>query len=265
MGVLNVTEDSFYDGSRVPSLEAAVARGVEMVASGAEVLDVGGESTRPGAAPVPVDEEIGRVVPVVRELAARVSAAISVDTRRAQVAEAALEAGAIMVNDVSAFTHDADMPSLLGRQKPLAIAMHMRGTPADMQSRTEYRCLTVEVLAELWDAVRPALDAGLPIENLLLDPGIGFAKTWEQNLTLLCELDCLVRSGRPVVVGVSRKSFIGKVLDRPDPGGRLFGTAAAVAAAVLRGARVLRVHDVPEMRDVVLVAHAIATASWGGK
>jgi len=267
MGILNVTPDSFYEGGRVTDPAAAVEAGLAMAEHGADVIDVGGESTRPGAVPVPVEVELDRVLPVVRALAGRTRAAISIDTRHAGVAEAAVDAGAAFVNDVSGFRHDPEMPRVLGRCKPLAIAMHMRGDPGDMATRADYRCLAADVLAELWAGVVPALDAGLPVGHVLLDPGIGFAKTAGQSLAILRDLDVLVRTGRPVVVGASRKSFIGRVLDRPDPAGRLFGTAAAVAAAVVRGARVLRVHDVAEMRDVVRVAHAIATggmAAGGG-
>ena len=259
MGVLNVTPDSFYDGGRYADPSMAIERGRELIALGADIIDVGGESTRPGAVPVSDAEEMGRVLPVVKALAGG-RAAVSIDTRRAAVAKAALDAGAVVVNDVSGFARDPGMLALLGAERPVAIAMHMRGTPADMPARASYRSVVADVAAELWSGATRACEAGLPLDRLWLDPGIGFAKTWDQSLALLGNLDVFARLGRPIVVGVSRKSFIGHVLDRPEPEGRLFGTAAAVALAVARGARVLRVHDVAEMRDVVRVAHAVATA-----
>lgn len=258
MGILNVTPDSFYDGGRYADTEAAVARGLAMAEAGADIVDVGGESTRPCSKPVPESVEVERVLPVVLALVHRVP--VSIDTRHARVAEAALDAGAIMVNDVSGFAADPNMPALLGRRKPLAVAMHMRGTPEDMMAHARYEDLLGEVTRELRARMETALTAGLPEAHLFLDPGIGFAKTWRQNLALLNHLDVLVALGRPLVVGVSRKSFIGQVLGLQNPNDRLFGTAGAVALAVARGARVLRVHDVAEMRDVARVAHAVATA-----
>ncbi len=262
MGILNVTPDSFYDGGRYADPDAAVARGLELAAGGADIVDVGGESTRPCSKPVPEPVEMERVLPVVRALADRVP--VSIDTRRARVAGAALDAGAVMVNDVSGFTADPDMPTLLGQRKPLAVAMHMRGTPEDMMAHARYGDLLAEVADELRARMEAVLAAGLPEAHLFLDPGIGFAKTWRQNLVLLNHLEALAALGRPLVVGVSRKSFIGQVLGLQNPSHRLFGTAGAVALATARGARVLRVHDVAEMRDVVHVAHAIATARAEG-
>ncbi|MBL6975590.1 MAG: dihydropteroate synthase [Deltaproteobacteria bacterium] len=260
MGVLNVTPDSFYDGGRYAETDAAIAHGLEMARQGADLIDVGGESTRPCALPMDGPAETARVLPVVEALVHRSDKAISIDTRRAEVAEAALDAGAVVVNDVSGFTYDPAMPGLLGRRKPLAVAMHMRGTPEDMQSHTRYDSLLNDVADELWERAQPALEAGLPLENLFFDPGIGFSKTWQQNLVLLNNLDSLARLGRPILVGASRKSFIGHVLNNLDPARRLFGTAGAVAMAVAGGARILRVHDVAEMRDAILVAHAISQA-----
>ena len=262
MGILNVTPDSFYDGGQYAKPDQAIERGLAMVAQGADIVDVGGESTRPCSEPTSLEEELERVLPVVQALAPAV--AVSIDTRKARVAEAALATGALIVNDVSGFTWDPEMPALLGRLKPLAIAMHMRGTPRDMMAHTHYDDLLREVRDELAARVRPALEAGLPARHLFVDPGIGFAKTWQQNLVLLNHLSALRSLGRPIVVGVSRKSFIGQVLGLPDPRARLFGTAGAVAAAVVNGARILRVHDVAEMREVSRVAHAIATAGPAG-
>lgn len=260
MGVLNVTPDSFYDGGRYAEKDDAVAHGLEMAEQGADIIDIGGESTRPCALPMDGPSEKARVLPVIEDLVRHTDRAISIDTRRADVAEAALDAGAVMVNDVSGFTHDPAMPGLLGSRKPLAVAMHMRGTPEDMQSHTRYDSLLKDVASELWERVQPALAAGLPEKFLFLDPGIGFAKTWQQNLVLLNNLDSLAGLGRPVLVGASRKSFIGHVLSDLDPEKRLFGTTGAVAMAVAGGARILRVHDVAPMRDAILVAHAICQA-----
>ncbi|MBP7127495.1 dihydropteroate synthase [Myxococcota bacterium] len=260
MGILNVTPDSFSDGGRFLDPDRAVEQGRRMAAEGADLIDVGGESTRPGSEPVAPEEEARRVLPVIERLAREVPAALSIDTRRAAVAEAALEAGASVVNDVSGFGFDPAMPALLARKAPIAIAMHMRGTPDHMQSRTGYRSLLAEVIEELWAHARKALDAGLPTRHLWIDPGIGFAKTAAQNVHLLARLEALAALGRPLVVGVSRKSFLGALtgIERPDQ--RLLPTVAAVTAAVLGGARILRVHDVAETRHAVHVAHAILQA-----
>ncbi len=257
MGAINVTPDSFSDGGRYLDPEAAVACGLQMAAHGADLIDIGGESTRPGAAPIEPDEEMRRVIPVIRALAQQVAVPLSIDTRHAAVAQAAIDAGAVVVNDVTAFTYDPDMLALLGRERPLAIAMHMRGRPDDMMTRTTYLSLVADCVSELWGQARRALDAGLPLEHLLLDPGIGFAKDARQNVELLHHLDAFVALGRPVVVGVSRKSFLGHITGRAEPTDRLHATSAAVAMAVARGARVLRVHDVREMKDVIAVAFAV--------
>jgi dihydropteroate synthase len=259
MGVLNVTPDSFFDGGRYLDPRQAIERGIALAEQGADIIDIGGESTRPGAVAVPIDQEMSRVIPVIEALGRSLDIPLSIDTRHAAVAEAALDAGALMVNDVSGFSADPDMVSMLGRKRPLAVAMHMRGTPDDMQDRTGYRSLLADCVTELWSSASRAVDAGLPLNNLLLDPGIGFAKDWLQSLMLLDRLEVFAALGCPLVVGVSRKSFIGRVLDRPSPERRTFGTAAAVAVAVVKGARILRVHDVAEMKDVIAVAHAIVS------
>lgn len=260
MGILNVTPDSFYDGGRYGETQVAIDKGLAMASEGADIIDVGGESTRPCARPLETQEEIDRILPVVEGLAGQTDRIVSIDTRRVPVARAALDAGALMVNDVSGFSFDPEMPALLAQHRPLAVVMHMRGTPEDMQSHTRYASLIDNVAEELWEKAGRALEAGFPEDHLFLDPGIGFAKTWRQNLVLLNRLDAFTRYGRPVLVGVSRKSFIGRVLNNLDPKDRLFGTAGAAAVAVTRGARILRVHDVAEMSDVIRVAHAI-TAS----
>jgi dihydropteroate synthase len=256
MGILNVTPDSFFDGGRFHDADAALAHGLAMAAAGADLIDVGGESTRPGAPPVSESDELARVIPVVQTLAQQCTVPISIDTRRASVAEAALMAGACVVNDVSGFTHDREMPHLLGHEHPIAIAMHMRGTPSDMQTRTDYQSLVGDCICELWTGARRATDAGLPLDHLWLDPGIGFAKDAAQSLHLLANLPAFVAMGLPILVGVSQKSFLQRLIGVAEPGNRQFATAAAVAVAVMGGARVLRVHDVGAMRQVVQVAWA---------
>lgn len=257
MGILNVTPDSFYDGGRYSTFEAALERAREMVALGAQILDIGGESTRPCAKPVPVEEERRRVIPLIKELAGSLPIPISVDTRRASIAEEALSLGAVMVNDVSAFRYDPEMPKILGTYKPIAVAMHMRGTPEDMMAHCHYNDVVKDVIRELEEAITGALQAGLPKEHVVVDPGIGFAKTWRQCLEILNRLEEFTNTGYPVCIGVSRKSFIGQVLGLPEPSKRLFGTAGAVAVAVMKGARIIRVHDPKEMGEVVRLVHAI--------
>jgi dihydropteroate synthase len=257
MGVINVTPDSFSDGGRFASVAAAVERGRQLVDSGADVLDVGGESTRPGADDVSEDEEIRRVVPVVRELAREGRAPVSVDTRRSRVAEAALDAGASMVNDVSGLDADPRLAAVVRAAGAAIVLGHMRGTPKTMASLARYDDLLGEVGRSLAERAARAMAAGVSARSILIDPGLGFAKTAEHNLELLRRLPELRSLGYPLVVGPSRKSFVGALTGKP-PSERAFGTAAAVAAAVLGGAAMVRVHDVAEMRDVAAVAAAIA-------
>jgi dihydropteroate synthase len=262
MGILNVTPDSFSDGGAYGSVAEAVARGLEMEAQGAAILDVGGESTRPGSMPVPADEEMRRVIPVIRGLAAKTNAVISIDTTKATVANAATAAGARIVNDTSAFADDPEMAEVVRASGAAVVLMHRRGSPATMQEAPRYDALFDELLAELTGRIAAAEGAGIDRERILVDPGIGFGKRLSDNLALHRHLDRLGVLGRPIVFGPSRKSFIGTLTGAP-PAERAFGTAAAVAAAVLRGAHVVRVHDVKEMRDVVGVAYAIrGEASW---
>lgn len=254
MGVVNVTPDSFADGGRYLDPVAAIAHGKKLLAEGAHLLDVGGESTRPGAPPVPAEEEIARVVPVIAALAGA-GAAISVDTMKASVAEAALAAGAGMVNDVRGLA-DPALAEVVARAKVPVVLMHMRGLPADMQERAGYRDVVSEVRAELDEAVARARSAGIAEECIVLDPGLGFAKTAEHNLELLRRLGELRGLGRPLLVGPSRKSFIGRITGAPVEA-RLAGTLAAVAACVLAGVEIVRVHDVAAAREAALVAAAI--------
>jgi dihydropteroate synthase len=244
-----------------------VEHGLELEAQGASILDVGGESTRPGAAPVAADEEQRRVLPVVRGLAARSGARISVDTSKASVARAALDAGASIVNDVRAGEADAEMVPLVARRGCDYVLMHTRGTPRDMQDDPRYDDAPSEVLDYLRRRVAHCLRSGVDPTKIVVDPGIGFGKRLEHNISLLRRLPELRSLGRPLLVGVSRKSFIGHITDRPEPksrassGGRLGGTAAAVTVSVLAGAQILRVHDVAVMAETVRVAEALRPGS----
>jgi dihydropteroate synthase len=259
MGVLNVTPDSFSDGGRFLSPDAALAQAERLAAEGADLLDIGGESTRPGAPPVSAREELERVVPVIERLrASGFQVPISIDTSKAEVAQAALRAGADLVNDIQGLADPALARVVAQAQAPVVL-MHMRGTPADMGARTEYRDLMTDVLCELRQALARAEQAGIPAERTILDPGIGFAKTAEQNLTLLRRLSELHALGRPLLVGPSRKSFIGTITGAPISD-RLPGTLAAVTAAVLAGAAFVRVHDVAAARQASAVAAAIRDA-----
>jgi dihydropteroate synthase len=256
MGVLNLTPDSFSDGGRLEGVESAVARGLRMFEEGADWVDVGGESTRPGARAVPADEETRRVAPVVEGLRRRGAGPLSVDTTKAAVAGAALDAGADLVNDVSAFGYDPAMAALVSRRGVPAVLMHLRGGFAGMHHAPSYRDVMGEVVSELGAALRQAVANGIAREQLILDPGIGFSKDASHSLETLRRIGEMEALDRPVLAGPSRKSFIGKVLDLPVER-RLLGTAAAVAACVLGGAHVVRVHDVAEMVEVVRLCDAI--------
>jgi dihydropteroate synthase len=255
MGVVNVTPDSFSDGGLYLDPEAAIEHGREMATAGAEILDVGGESTRPGAEPVGEGEELRRVVPVIEGLAAAGSR-ISVDTSKAAVAAAALDAGAAIVNDVTALRGDPEMAGLCAERGAGVVLMHMLGEPRTMQEDPRYRDVVDDVKAFLAERLEAAVDAGIDEERIWLDPGIGFGKTAAHNMELLRRLGELRELGRPLVVGTSRKSFIGKV-DGSPADRRLGGTVASSVLAAAEGADVLRVHDVAEMRQALIVAAAI--------
>lgn len=254
MGILNVTPDSFSDGGRFEDVERAVERGCAMAEEGADFIDVGGESTRPGAQAVPEEEERRRVMPVIRRLAARVSVPISIDTYKARIAAEALDAGAVIVNDITGMTFDGAMARTVADHRASVVLMHMQGTPRSMQERPHYDDVVGEVRTFLLRQAEAARQAG--ITQILIDPGIGFGKTLDHNLELLRHLTAFTETGYPVLVGPSRKSFLGKLLDLPVDE-RLEGTAAAVAACVLQGAAILRVHDVRAMKRVAIVAHAL--------
>jgi dihydropteroate synthase len=245
MGVLNVTPDSFSDGGRYADSARAIERGLQMAAEGAAILDIGGESSRPGAAPVPIDEEMRRVVPVIEGLAGRTGCLLSVDTVKAAVADAALQAGAHIVNDISALRGDAEMAGVVARHGAGLILMHMQGTPRTMQQRPHYADVVREVRAFLAERIEAAVRAGIGADQLAVDPGIGFGKTVEHNLALVKDLRVFLTLARPLLIGVSRKSFLGHLTGRPVED-RLLPSLAVLAFALGEGAQVARVHDVKE-------------------
>ncbi|CDM95885.1 MULTISPECIES: dihydropteroate synthase [Limnospira] len=257
MGILNVTPDSFSDGGAFDSLDAALVRAGDMVRAGADIIDVGGVSTRPGAEVVSLETELERVLPVVAGLRQLGDMVISVDTTRAAVAEAAVGCGADIINDISGGIYDPDMLSVVADLGVPVVLMHLRGTPQTMQTLTDYGDLMGEIKGFLAERLAAGMAAGIPAEYMIVDPGIGFAKTLEQNLQILRELPLLKDLDCPLLVGPSRKSFIGKILDKPHPQGRVWGTAAACVAAIANSADILRIHDVPQLVDVARVADAI--------
>jgi dihydropteroate synthase len=262
MGVVNVTPDSFSDGGRYLDRAAAIQHGLRLRDEGAAILDIGGESTRPGAAPVAAEEELARVLPVIDGLLAADGARVSVDTSKAVVAQAALEAGAAMVNDVTALRGDPEMAGLLARSGADCCLMHMLGTPRTMQLDPRYEDVVSEVKAFLEERAEFAVAAGIAEERILVDPGIGFGKTAEHNLELLRRLDELLELGFPLVIGTSRKSFLGKLTGRQAPQERLAGTIASCVLAYQRGASVFRVHDVAPVTDALRVAAATLGRRW---
>ena len=262
MGVVNVTPDSFSDGGRFVTPGAAVAHARELAAAGAAVLDIGGESTRPGAEPVAAAEEIDRVVPVIAGLAGTVDVPISVDTTKAAVATAALDAGATIVNDVSAGTADPDLLGVVAASGAGYVAMHMQGEPRTMQAHPHYDDVVAEVAAFLVERLDAARAAGVADDALMADPGIGFGKTLEHNLALLASLPELIAAvGVPLLVGTSRKAFLGRIVDEPDPAARDDATLATVVWALERGAAMVRVHDVRAAVQAAAVLGAMARAS----
>ncbi len=256
VGVLNVTPDSFSDGGRFFSKEEAASRALEIVRSGADIIDVGGESTRPGARPVSVEEELSRILPVIREIRSHTDLPISIDTTKPEVAEAALEAGAEIINDVDGLGPSSDMADLARKFGAGLILMHRRGNPETMQQLTQYDDVVEEVFQELDKSFTQVLASGVIQEQVILDPGIGFSKNAEQNLELIAGLRRFHSWGRPILVGPSRKSFIGALTGKPAAE-RDWGTAAAVTLAVTNGAHLVRVHNVEAMQDVIKVAEAV--------
>jgi len=257
MGVLNVTPDSFSDGGRFFDRNKAVEHGLKMAEEGAVIIDVGAESTRPGSEPVSTAEQIKRATPVIEKLTGKINVPISIDTYNVKVAQAALDAGAAMINDITALADDSTAELAAERRVPVVL-MHMQGTPKTMQAGPKYKDIVGEVLEFLLERAEKAQKLGILKERIFIDPGIGFGKTVEHNLLLLKNIDRFVNTGYRVLLGTSRKSFIGKITGRENAADRLFGTAGTVALAVAAGVSIVRVHDVAEMLDVVKVINAIS-------
>jgi len=267
MGVLNITPDSFSDGGRFLSPDHAVAHARQMIAEGADIIDIGGESTRPGSAFVSEAEELQRVIPVIEKLAGQISIPISIDTTKSAVARAALAAGAEIINDISALRFDPAIADEAARAHAGLVLMHSRGTPKTMQQLPPVADILGEVIAGLWESVAIAHERGVDPESIAVDPGIGFGKTASQNVELIAELDQLVAefADLPIMIGTSRKSFIGKLLDDAPADQRLYGTIASVVASVMKGAHIVRVHDVKPAIEGLLISDAIRRAIRGDK
>jgi dihydropteroate synthase len=257
MGVLNVTPDSFYDKGKFFDQKKAVKHALDMERDGADIIDVGGESTRPGASDVSVYEELRRVVPVIRAISKQVEAAISIDTRKAKVADAALEAGASIVNDISALSEDPDMAGVVAKHRAGIILMHMKGRPKDMQADPKYIDIVKDIIRSLKASIILAKKSGIKDDKIIIDPGIGFGKTIEHNLEILRGLRHFKKLGYPLCVGTSRKSFIGKVLSSEDPEDRLAGSLATAAIAAMNGANIIRTHDVGATHQAIRMVDSI--------
>jgi len=256
MGIVNVTPDSFSDGGLFLEKDRAVEHSLRLVEEGADIIDIGGESTRPGAEPLNEEEEIRRVVPVIEEVAKRTDVPISVDTYKSQVAKAALDAGAAIINDISGLHFDPQMAKVAARYDAPVVIMHIKGTPKTMQQNPQYRDLMGEIISYHKEGIKRAEDAGLDPQKVIIDPGIGFGKTLEHNLKILRDLGELKALKRPILIGPSRKNFIGAILN-VEVTKRLYGTLASVALAVANGAHIVRVHDVKATREAVDVVDAI--------
>lgn len=256
MGILNTTPDSFSDGGLYLDKDRAVERAFEMEVQGADIIDIGGESTRPGARAVSARQECGRVIPIIKILAKRLKIPISIDTSKFEVAQKALDCGAVIVNDISGLKKEPKLAKLAKRYNAAIVLMHIKGTPRTMQKKPEYKSLICEIMNSLRESISIAKDAGIPDDKIVIDPGIGFGKTAEHNLKILKRLREFKSLGYPIAIGPSRKSFIGKILG-VDVDERLFGTSASVAVAVHNGANILRVHDVRQMREVARLTDAI--------
>lgn len=257
MGILNVTPDSFSDGGLYLDTDKAVAHALDMVAKGADIIDIGGESTRPGAEPVAEGEELRRVLPVIERLSRDTHALLSVDTNKASVARAALQAGASIVNDISGLGFDPRMPSVVAELDAALVLMHIQGTPTTMNVRPVYCDIVAEVTQYFRDRLAQAKASGISLDRIVLDPGLGFGKTSRHSFTLLRNLGRLAEMGRPVLLGPSRKRFIGEAIGDKPPEERVWGTAASVACGLMAGAHIVRVHDVAQMVDVVKVTEAV--------
>lgn len=255
MGILNVTPDSFSDGNLYFDKSKASQRAIHMLSEGADIIDIGGQSTRPGSQPVSVEEEIRRTIPVIEAVRKEIRAPISIDTYRAEVAGKAIEAGASMVNDISGLRFDPDMAKTVAKYDVPVVIMHIKGTPRDMQANPQYEALIPEIMDYLREGIRIAEGAG--INKIIIDPGIGFGKTFDHNLEIIKNLAEFALLEKPVLIGPSRKAFIGHILGGAPPQERLEGTLAAVTASILNGANIVRVHDVKETAKAVRVADAI--------
>jgi dihydropteroate synthase len=257
MGILNITPDSYSDGGLFFNKSVAIQQALQMVEDGADIIDIGGESTRPGSETVPVEEELRRTVPVIAAIAKEINIPISIDTYKAEVAQRALDAGASIVNDISGLRFDPKMTKVVSEYRVPVVVMHIKGKPKDMQINPAYEALIPEIMDYLRGSIRLALDAGIQDDMIVIDPGIGFGKTFEQNLNIIHNLHEFTLLEKAVLIGASRKAFIGKILGDAPPVQRLEGTAAAVAISILEGANIVRVHDVREMVKVAKVADAI--------
>jgi dihydropteroate synthase len=263
MGVLNVTPDSFSDGGQYYDTDRAVERACEMAEEGADIIDIGGESTRPGSDSIPAEEELARIIPVIQRLRGRVNVPISIDTTKSLVAHEAIKTGAHIVNDISALRSDPEMAEIVAEHRVPLILMHMKGLPKNMQKNPTYTDLVGEIYAFLDERVTTAVEAGVARDRIIVDPGIGFGKTWPDNFILLNRLKQFHGLGCPLLIGVSRKSFIGWALNRAEDD-RVMGTAAAVAASILQGVHIVRVHDVKEMVQVVQIVDRIRSTVPSG-
>jgi dihydropteroate synthase len=260
MGILNVTPDSFYDGGRYFKLDDALRRIEKMIVEGADIIDVGGESTRPGSLSIPEEEELRRVIPVIKEAVRRFDVVLSVDTTKAKVAEEALREGASIVNDISGLKFEPKIGEIVAKWRAGLVLMHTTSRPYDMQSKTQYNSIVTDIVQSLEVSIRLAEQKGVSPESILVDPGFGFGKTAEQNLLLLKRLGDFLVLRKPILVGTSRKSFIGKVLGTELPEERLEGTAATIAIAIMNGASIVRVHDVLYMKRVAMMVDAVLNA-----
>lgn len=257
MGILNVSPDSFYDGGKYNELEKAVAGAKEMVKEGADIIDIGGESSRPGSEPVSLEEELSRVIPVIEAVSSEIDAPISIDTYKSEVAAKAIRAGASIINDISGLRFDKKIAKVAAKYDVPVIIMHMQGTPRDMQKNPHYNDVTGEIISFFRKQVSVAVDSGIDKNKIIIDPGIGFGKTVEHNLEIIKKLQEFKILGLPVLIGTSRKSFIGHTLNQEDPEERLCGTLASVAAGVMNGVDIVRVHDVYECKMAAEMADAI--------
>ncbi|MBI5203485.1 MAG: dihydropteroate synthase [Nitrospirae bacterium] len=257
MGILNVTPDSFSEGGTYFDKSLAVKRAYEMAGEGADIIDIGGESTRPGSEPVSLEEELRRTLPVIEAIAKTIKIPISIDTYKAEVAKKALDAGASMVNDISGMRFDPEMPKVVAEYKVPVVIMHIKGNPKTMQKEPVYEALIPEIMDYLRMSIRLAVKFGIAEDKIVIDPGIGFGKTFDHNLEIIKNLREFTLLEKPLLIGPSRKAFIGKILDDAPASERLEGTAAAVAISILNGANIIRVHDVKEMKKVALVADAV--------